>query len=238
MSAEEIEDLCFFCSLSQHLKREKEGLDAINELIALDPVFDKQRRGLFQAAYKLVIDPLRNNLRVLSEFQEFEAERGRSEHAAFLAAKRDRLSRQLLSHSKDAIAAIDGALLPNASDQQMIVFFQKLKGDFYRYQAEYSDETDAIAAGNSAEEAYTMALGVAGESLSHCDPVRLALVLNAAIFKYEIRKDLEVASDMLERAIAECERQSHDLPDEAKEEVDDLVGYMKQNLGSWSEGNV
>jgi 14-3-3 protein epsilon len=238
MSAEEIEDLCFFCTLYQHLKREKEGIDAVHELIAIDPVFDRQRRGLFQAVYKLVIDPLRSSLRVLSEYQELEAGRGRGDHAALLAAKRDRALRQLLSHSKDAIAAIDSALLPNAGDARAAVFFHKLKGDFYRYMAEYADETDAVAAGNAAEEAYAAALAVAGQALQDCDPVRLALVLNAAIFKCDIRKDTGTAAEMLEGAIAACERKPPDLPEEARAEAEELIRFMKQNLMAWGDGRA
>jgi 14-3-3 protein epsilon len=238
MVSEEVEDLSFFCALYHREQREKEGLEALHELIALDPVFDKHRRGLFQVIYKSVIDSLRNSLRVLTDYQNFEAERGRSGHVVFLTSKRESLSRQLLAHSRDAVSAIDTALLPNSGDSQTTVFFHKLKGDFYRYMAEHSDESDAIAAGNSAEDSYTTALAIANEALPSHDTVRLALVLNAAIFKYEIRKDTEIATEMLERAVGEHEGNVPEMDSETQREFFEIIAIIRQNLEVWADGNL
>jgi 14-3-3 protein epsilon len=235
MSQEAIDDLIYFCTVYHREQRDKEALETLNELIDIDPAFDKVRRILFQAIYKLVIDSLRGTLNIVQPFYDTELQNNRVDHMSFLHRQKEDLCRKLIVVARDGINAISQLLLPNATDPQMVVFFHKMKGDLYRYIAEFSDESESIAAGNAGEESYSAAFDVAESHLPLSDPVRLTLILNAAVFRYEIRKDADSASEMLERTLADIEGDSMDLKEDEAREVCETLDIMRGNLRLWAE---
>ncbi|OHT01443.1 DNA damage checkpoint protein rad25 [Tritrichomonas foetus] len=230
----EIEDLIYFCTLFHNEKRDKEALETIKQLIEIDPHFDKVRRVLFQAIYKQVIDSMRNSLLTITSYYDSNVEANRSDRAAMLIEKKEELINKLIPLCKEAIAQIDESLLPNAVDVQMAVYFQKFKGDLYRYIAEYSDETDSVAAANSGEECYREALSVAAQNLPGCDPVRLSLILNAAVFRYEIRKEKDIATEMLTTTVNEIEG-APDMSPSSANETENVLSIMRENLRLWAD---
>lgn len=241
----DIEDLSWFCTLFYNEKRDKEALETLKQLIDADPKFDKQRRILFQAIYKQIIDALRRSLLNIKSYYETNTEIGQTARAEMLRQKKDELIDSLLPLCKEAISYIDDPLLPNAENVQMAVYLHKFKGDLYRYIAEYSDETDSDSAANNAEAAYQLALDTASSNLPKTDPVYLSLILNSAVFKYEIRKERDVATDMLKGALVEIPDITEDMPHELTEEIkeaESVIIIMKQNLDMWEttfddEGN-
>jgi 14-3-3 protein epsilon len=232
--AEAVEELIELCSLYHREQRDREALEGIGQLIELDPVFDKRRSNLFHAIYKMVIDSIRDVLSIISHCTEIEEQRNHTGHVALLQTKHEELCRKLISFSKEAVGLIDQYLLPNANDVQLQVFFLKLKGDLWRYIAEFSEENESISAGNSAESSYTVAFEVA-VNLPACDPVKMSLHLNAAVFKYDIKKDIESASEMLERAIDEIDGGLARVSQEWQNELLEIQRIMRQNLEMWAD---
>lgn len=230
----EIEDLYFFCTLYYNEKRDKEALESIKQLVEIDPHFDKRRRNIFQAIYKQVIDSIRNSLSTVTTYYESNVESGQTAKAEMLRQKKEELIDKLLPLCKEAILYVDDLLLPNASDAQMAVYFHKFKGDLYRYIAEYSDETDSASAANSGEESYKEALNIAAQNLPKTDSVYLSLILNAAVFRYEIRKEKETATEMLTTAINEIPNYENMTP-ETQAEAINVINIMKQNLEIWAD---
>ena len=232
---QETEDLIFFCSLYYTEKRDKEALESIRQLIEIDPHFDKRRRGLFQAIYKQVIDSIRNSLLTVTSYYESNLEMGQIAKVEMLRQKKEELIDKLLPLCKEAISYVDERLLPNASDAQMAVYLQKFKGDLYRYIAEYSDETDSVSAAHLGEEAYQEALNIAAQNLQKTDSVYLSLILNAAVFRYEIRKEKDKATEMLTSTLNEI-TENDNLSQEIDEEADNVIEIMRQNLNIWADG--
>ncbi|KAK8838233.1 hypothetical protein M9Y10_035653 [Tritrichomonas musculus] len=231
----EIEDLIFFCTLYYTERRDKEALESIKQLVEIDPHFDKQRRALFQAIYKQVIDSIRTSLLTVNSYYDSNVEMGQTAKVEMLRQKKEELIDKLLPLCKEAIECVNDPLLPNAADAQMAVYLQKFKGDLYRYIAEYSDETDSTSAANLGEEAYKEALNIAAQNLPKADPVYLSLILNAAVFRYEIRKEKEIATQMLTSTINDIPDTSNMSPD-ATAEADNVIKIMKQNLDLWADG--
>ncbi|KAH0793405.1 14-3-3 protein [Histomonas meleagridis] len=231
------EDLMFFSSMYLSQGRNSSAIESIKELINLNPVLDIKTRGYFQVVYKQIIDNLRSSLGIINSYYEIEQEMNHTEMASFLLKKKEEMCDRLIPLCKEAIGLIDNILLPNAQDPQMSVYFLKLKGDFYRYVAEYSDETESVSAANMGEEAYSEAFNVSDSNLPFFDLVRLTLVLNAAVFKYEIRKNYEAATEMLENEVNNSEQILQNLNEIEQKEAMATLGLMKQNLSIWSELN-
>lgn len=236
MQSEE-EDLVFLCRLYHKQQRSTDAINCIKKLIYLKPNLDSNERVIFQAIYKQVIDSLRTSLATINSYWEVECAAGQYDIAQFLQTKKEQICAKLIPLCKEAISVIDDTLIPNTNDSQTLVFYYKLKGDFYRYVAEYSDETDSVDAANLGEEAYTAAFDNS-RSLEVWDPVRLSLVLNAAVFKYEIRKNPDEAIELLETEVKNYNDYSKDLNDESNKEISDIIQLMKQNLSFWEQDKI
>ena len=77
-------------------------------------------------------------------------------------------------------------MIPNSSDGDGKCFFYKMKGDYYRYIAEYETSEKKNQASQKALQAYNDAAIVAKETLSPTNPYKLGLSLNQSVFYYEI----------------------------------------------------
>merc|ERR1712241_1607801 len=103
----------------------------------------------------------------------------------------------------------DANLIPKAGNGESKVFYQKMKADYYRYIAEFTDGDKKTKAAESARQAYQEAQNVAEKDLAVTHPIRLGLALNFSVFQYEVLSNLEEACRMartaFEDAIAELD---------------------------------
>ena len=226
-------DLVLLCQLFHECERDQEAIDTLHELISVDPVFDRDRRNLFHAIYKQVIDSLRAVLGLCQKYYEFEVSQHNDGHAEMLKGKREKNCARLLAVVTGGIEAIDSQLLPRAADTEAVVFFQRMKGDFFRYVAEYSDETESIEAENKAEEAYNRAVTLADQSLPRFSALRMGLLLGVAVFKFDIKKDTSGASEMLMNIVDEFDKTCETLSDKEIFEVREIIDIMRQNIEAW-----
>ncbi|KAI7996531.1 hypothetical protein LOK49_LG10G02016 [Camellia lanceoleosa] len=77
-------------------------------------------------------------------------------------------------------------LLPSSSSGESTVFYYKMKGDYYRYLAEFKSGNDRKKASDQSLEAYEAATSIASTDLPPTHPIRLGLTLNYSVFYYEI----------------------------------------------------
>merc|ERR1712146_439797 len=93
-------------------------------------------------------------------------------------------------------------------------FYQKMKADYYRYIAEYTDGDAKQTAANDAKLAYEEAQKVAEKDLAVTHPIRLGLALNFSVFQYEVLSNPDEACKMactaFEDAIAELDNVAED----------------------------
>ena len=90
--------------------------------------------------------------------------------------------------------------MPNAEKEDAKVFYYKMKGDYYRYMAEYTvEETAKKEIADKADEAYKTAMEIA-KNLTTTNPIRLGLALNYSVFFYEIRDDSKLACELAKKA--------------------------------------
>merc|ERR1712118_377534 len=95
---------------------------------------------------------------------------------------------------------LDKNLINKASTGESKVFYQKMKADYYRYQAEFKDDGDKTSAAENAKLAYEEAQKVAEKDLAVAHPIRLGLALNFSVFQYEVLQKPEEACKMARSA--------------------------------------
>merc|ERR1712187_612468 len=110
------------------------------------------------------------------------------------------------------LGLLDTHLIVKATSGESKVFYQKMKADYYRYIAEFSDGDKKTNAAEGARVAYEDASKVAEKDLPVTHPIRLGLALNYSVFQYEVLSNPDEACKMartaFEDAIAELDNVS------------------------------
>merc|ERR1712190_428099 len=95
---------------------------------------------------------------------------------------------------------LDEKLIGKASTGEAKVFYQKMKADYYRYIAEFTDGDAKAKAAENARQAYDEAHKVAEKDLAVTHPIRLGLALNYSVFQYEVLSNPDEACKMARTA--------------------------------------
>merc|ERR1712186_324542 len=112
------------------------------------------------------------------------------------------------------LGLLDGNLISKSTTGESKVFYQKMKADYYRYIAEFSDGAAKSTAAENARLAYADASAVAEKDLVVTHPIRLGLALNYSVFQYVVLQNPDEACKMartaFEDAIAELDNVAED----------------------------
>ena len=163
-----------------------EGVDALTT----------DERNMLSVGYKNVIGARRGSWRILNSIEEKERGKGHEAQAEKVRGYRTRVEKELKDICADVLEVLDGRLLSKASgDGESVVFYLKMKADYYRYLAEVSSGDEREEASKNADEAYAEATTVANgkgstDGLPPTHPVRLGLALNHSVFHYENRQTI------------------------------------------------
>lgn len=99
---------------------------------------------------------------------------------------KEKIENELRGICQDVLDLLDNHLLTNQqNDAEAIVFYQKMKGDYYRYLGEFLKGADQKEVIEKALESYKKATEEAGKLMT-THPIRLGLALNFSVFYYEI----------------------------------------------------
>ena len=106
------------------------------------------------------------------------------------------IERELLDMCKQILALLENHLIKNAGGPEAQVFYKKMKGDYFRYIAEFAKAGEKEEAMGQANASYQDAFNVAKDHLDPTHPIRLGLALNFSVFYYEIETKTDKACDM------------------------------------------
>ena len=125
-------------------------------------------------------------------------------------------------------------LIPNTNSEEAQVFFYKMKGDYYRYIAEYAVAEKRNAAAQKALQSYQEAHEIGQKSLSNTHPVKLGLALNFSVFYYEIMQNPEKACKMARDAFDEAISDLDNVQDEYYKDATLIMQLLRDNLTLWT----
>merc|ERR1712224_1147361 len=145
-----------------------------------------EERNLISVAYKNAVGSRRAAWRIISSVEQKETSKGNTENAGHAKEYRQTVEKELDEICQKILDLLDKNLIPKASTGESKVFYQKMKADYYRYIAEYSEGGKKSEAASNAEKAYGEAQAVAEKDLAVTHPIRLGLALNFSVFQYEV----------------------------------------------------
>merc|ERR1712139_466783 len=127
-----------------------------------------------------------------------------------------------------------GNLIPKASGGESKVFYQKMKADYYRYIAEFTDGDKKSAAANSAKMAYEEAQKVAEKDLAVTHPIRLGLALNYSVFQYEVLNNPDEACKMARTAFEDVIAELDNVAEDSYKDSTLIMQLLRDNLTLWT----
>ena len=95
-----------------------------------------EERNLLSVAYKNTVGARRTAWRAISALEQKEESKG-SRHLQTIKDYKDKIEKELDTTCNDILTILDSYLIKSASSSESKVFYQKMKGDYYRYLSEF-----------------------------------------------------------------------------------------------------
>ena len=138
------------------------------------------------------------------------------------------------------ITLLDGVLIMNDTVKydyyvaESQVFLIKMKGDYYRYMAEYSSGEELKKVSEKAQESYERAMEIGEKELKDCNPIKLGLALNFSVFTYEICNEKEKACAIGKKAHDAAMELIEEVSEDLYREMTPVMQLIRDNLTLWS----
>merc|ERR1712127_1117875 len=101
-------------------------------------------------AYKNAVGSRRTAWRIITSVEQKEKSKGNEEQAKFAKEYCGKVEAELQKICDAILTLLDDNLIPKASSDESKVFYQKMKADYYRYIAEFTDGDKKSSAAESA----------------------------------------------------------------------------------------
>jgi len=147
-----------------------------------------------------------------------------------------RLKRDLLNFCLDIVDVIDQQVLPNIQSAHGRVFFLKIKGDFYRYSAEFlkKGEGHFNRVFQEGVKAYESAHQIANAELPCESLIYLNLCLNYSVFYYKIARNTLKACEVILQTLYKLNHEMDAIPEEIQKTIQPTKCLLENNLMLWA----
>ncbi|XP_053717919.1 14-3-3 protein zeta-like [Synchiropus splendidus] len=209
--------------LAEQAERYQDMVKEMREYTRTKKCLDSEERNLLSVAYKNVVGALRNAWRVLSNSNGKAAEDYKAE-----------IEKELNEVCNEVVNLLVDDLIPGDKPPECQVFYLKMKGDYYRYQAEVSSGCNRNDIITKSKEAYNEALNISKSEMKPTHPIRLGLALNFSVFHYEIANDPKEACCLAKEAFDDAISDLDNM--ETSESYKDstlILQLLRDNLTLW-----
>ena len=214
----------------------------MTRLIKLGKPLTDDERNLFSVAFKNMLTGPRNAWRLFASNEAREMSLGNQRHASLIQAYKAKVEEELHRICNQMISLLDEVLIPTADSVQCNVFYWKMKGDYLRYMADYSNPDSSrhqeIVA--LSLQAYEKATELAN-SLTATNFVRLGLALNFSVFFYEIKGMPQEASRIAQESYhqASMALKNEQFENASYKDITIILQLFQDNLTLWhGEHNI
>jgi 14-3-3 protein epsilon len=236
MSGDNIQKLVYEAKLSEQAERYDEMVECMRNVATSEGnELSVEERNLLSVAYKNVIGSRRASWRVLSSIEQREEQKASDSPRLHLIKKfRVQVEKELSKICHDVVEILEKNLIPNASLAEAKVFFYKMKGDYYRYLAEFLTADERKNASENSLTAYKEASCVAATELTPTHPIRLGLALNYSVFYYEIMNSPDRACQLAKQAFDDAIAELDSLPEDSYKDSTLIMQLLRDNLTLWT----
>ncbi len=227
------EDYVFLSKLYEKAERFPDMIQAIKEMIKLDPKLNKEECDILSTGYKNMITDKRSSLRILQSMERRE-KKTKSKIVPNIKEVKSHIEKEIKNVCNDIQDLIDKYLIPNADNHENEVCFYKLKADYNRYICEFAEGKEYEEKLKNAEDFYKKAYNISVKDLPVNNCTRVGLALNYAIFLYETKGDKKTAFELAKKTFDESMKFVDDLEKPRCRDTLMIIQLLKENLIFWS----
>jgi len=223
--------------LAEQTERYEEMVDAMKKVAAVATTqgeLSVEERNLLSVAYKNVVGSRRAAWRILSSLKQKEQSKGNEEHVKRIDEYKGKIEKELLDICGEIIKMLDEQLISSSKSSEGRVFFEKMKGDYFRYLAEFSTGDKRNEVVNGAGNAYKAAFDLATTDLLTTHPIRLGLALNYSVFQYEILNAPEKACQLAKQAFDDAIGDLDNVSEDSYKDATLIMQLLRDNLTLWT----
>merc|ERR1712187_134645 len=223
--------------LAEQAERYDEMADHMEKVGKMDAELSIEERNLLSVAYKNAVGSRRAAWRIITSVEQKEKSKGNDEQAGFAKEYCGKVEAELQKICDDILALLE-KLIPKAAGGESKVFYQKMKADYYRYIAEFSEGTKKSESAENARVAYAEAAAVAEKDLAVTHPIRLGLALNYSVFQYEVLQNPEEACKMARTAFEDAIAELDNVGEESYKDSTLIMQLLRDNLTLWTSDDA
>jgi len=222
--------------LAEQAERYEEMVKEMKKVVNAGEPLTVEERNLLSVAFKNVIGARRASWRVLSSVEKNQEESHDEKSPNKLQSikeYRQKVEKELREICEDILKLLDKTLVPMAVDTESKVFYNKMKGDYQRYMAEFSTDKEKKDAAEKALVAYKDATDLA-KGLDATHAIRLGLALNFSVFYYEILNSPQQACKLAKHAFDDAIANLDSLNEDSYKDSTLIMQLLRDNLTLWT----
>ena len=228
------EELIYMAKICEQTERFDDMLNYMKQVLETNEELSVEERNLLSVAYKNAVGTRRTAWRVISSIETKE-EAKESKNLPLLREYKTKIEEELFRICEEIIDILDTKLIPSAKGNvKSEVFYLKMRGDYYRYIAEFASGDKHKKAVDNAYDAYSKANQLANESLATTDPIRLGLALNYSVFYYEVKNDPKQACQLAKQAFDDAIAEIEKIEEEDYKDSTTIMQLIRDNLTLWT----
>uniref|UniRef100_A0A0A0KU77 14-3-3 domain-containing protein n=1 Tax=Cucumis sativus TaxID=3659 RepID=A0A0A0KU77_CUCSA len=230
----ERETQVYMAKLAEQAERYDEMVECMKKVAKLDVELTVEERNLLSVGYKNVIGARRASWRIMSSIEQKEESKSNENNVKLIKSYRQKVEEELSKICIDILTIIDKHLIPSSTSSEASVFYYKMKGDYYRYLAEFKTDQERKEAADQSLKGYETAASTANTELPSTHPIRLGLALNFSVFYYEIMNSPERACHLAKQAFDEAIAELDTLSEESYKDSTLIMQLLRDNLTLWT----
>jgi len=224
----------YMAKLAEQAERYDEMVEAMKSVAKMDVELTVEERNLLSVAYKNVVGARRAASRIISSIEQKEENKGNEQHVAKIKEYRAKIESELSGICNDILTILDKHLVPSATTGESKVFYYKMKGDYWRYLAEFATGAGRKEAAEHSLVAYKSAQDIALTDLPPTHPIRLGLALNFSVFYYEVLNSPDRACHLAKQAFDDAIAELDTLNEESYKDSTLIMQLLRDNLTLWT----
>ena len=230
--SEDYEKLISLARITEQAERHEETIKYMEKIIEQKKEdLTIEERNILSSAYKSCVSSRRNAWRSIYSVEVKERTNG-SKFLKLVGDLKKTIETELYELCDRVLKLIDDYLLKRASSDESKVFYLKMKGDYYRYLAEFSTGEKNAEVANNSMNSYKQADELATK-LPCTNPIKLGLALNFSVFYYEVKNDPKMACKIANDAFDLAIHQLENIEDEQYKDSTTILQLLKENIDMW-----
>ncbi|EER19497.1 14-3-3 protein, putative [Perkinsus marinus ATCC 50983] len=232
--SEEREKNVYFAKLAEQAERYDEMANYMKIVAESGGELTVEERNLLSVAYKNAVGSRRASWRIISSVEQKESSKGNNSNAEIAKGYREKVEGELQEICDSILQLLDKYLIPSSQSGESKVFYYKMKGDYYRYIAEFNSGEGKSNAAENAHQAYKDASATAKSDLLVTHPIRLGLALNFSVFYYEVLNQPDEACKMARTAFEDAIAELDNVSEDSYKDSTLIMQLLRDNLTLWT----